>query len=317
MSVHVTSIIWRHYPSRAELLTALALADIADDRGYCIYADTSIEAIAIKTLQSPRAVQYHLQAMKQIGWLVVVGNEAGGRGHVTQYRIPVELVPLGGGAQRVQDLRPYENRQVAADADAQDVVVSDGERVQKMHSLSESGGKGAIPDTKGASFDAKGCKNQQPPNVGYVVRKNTSAAPAVADALFERFWTAYPRKTAKAVARKKFLQMKVDDALLQTMLLSIAAHKGTDQWKRNIIPHAATWLNQRRWEDAVGGVDAPVVRKLCTEHVGDGKQCGMPGTQHGSEVLCEGHYQKRVGLREMPADVRERLGLNGRKRVPA
>lgn len=76
--------------------------------------------------------------------------------------------------------------------------------------------------------------------------------PKGADERFDRFWAAYPRKTAKEPARKAFVKIKPDDALLETMLAAIGTHSLTDQWRRDngqYIPHAATWLNQRRWED--------------------------------------------------------------------
>ena len=65
---------------------------------------------------------------------------------------------------------------------------------------------------------------------------------------FDRFWHAYPRKTAKAKARKAF-----DKALCKTdvgtMLRALQWQCKTEQWLQGIIPHAATWLNQERWDD--------------------------------------------------------------------
>lgn len=72
--------------------------------------------------------------------------------------------------------------------------------------------------------------------------------------LFDRFWTAYPRKVAKPDARKKFEKLNPDEALLETMLAAIEKQKRSDQWIRDggqFIPHPSTWLNQRRWEDEV------------------------------------------------------------------
>ena len=72
--------------------------------------------------------------------------------------------------------------------------------------------------------------------------------------LFDRFWTAYPRKVAKPDARKKFEKLNPDEELLQTMLTAIEKQKRSDQWTRDngqYIPHPSTWLNQRRWEDEV------------------------------------------------------------------
>lgn len=65
---------------------------------------------------------------------------------------------------------------------------------------------------------------------------------------FDQFYTAYPRKIGKENARKAWLKLKVDDDLL---LIILAALKNqiagwTDQ---KFIPHPATWLNGKRWED--------------------------------------------------------------------
>lgn len=72
------------------------------------------------------------------------------------------------------------------------------------------------------------------------------------DALFEVFWKSYPRKEAKPVAKRSFEKLNPTEELLQTMLTAIEKWKQTDQWQENggqYIPHPATWLNQKRWED--------------------------------------------------------------------
>ena len=65
---------------------------------------------------------------------------------------------------------------------------------------------------------------------------------------FESFWKAYPRHESKSQAMKSWKATKPD---LQIVLKAIEIQKQGDQWKRNIIPHASTWLNQRRWEDQI------------------------------------------------------------------
>lgn len=70
---------------------------------------------------------------------------------------------------------------------------------------------------------------------------------------FEKFWSAYPRKVGKGAAEKAFKKYKPDDTLLSVMLSALSAQKRSEQWiKENgkFIPYPATWLNQRRWEDA-------------------------------------------------------------------
>lgn len=72
------------------------------------------------------------------------------------------------------------------------------------------------------------------------------------EALFEKFWGAYPRHTAKAEARKAFVKLNPNSDLLETMLAAVKRQQGSEQWSRDngkYIPYPATWLNQRRWED--------------------------------------------------------------------
>lgn len=72
--------------------------------------------------------------------------------------------------------------------------------------------------------------------------------------MFDRFWAAYPRHENKPAARKAFAKADPDEELLLTMLTAIEKQKSSSQWQENggqYIPHPATWLNGRRWEDEV------------------------------------------------------------------
>lgn len=80
---------------------------------------------------------------------------------------------------------------------------------------------------------------------------------------FERFWSAYPRKSGKDDARKAFEKRKPDDALLSSMLAAIAFQRASPQWVKDggqFIPYPATWLRQGRWMDetAVGATQEEV-----------------------------------------------------------
>lgn len=71
------------------------------------------------------------------------------------------------------------------------------------------------------------------------------------EAAFGRFWQAYPRKTAKADARKAFgrawrkLPPTDEESILAGGLERAKAGWDDPQF----IPHAATWLNHERWTD--------------------------------------------------------------------
>lgn len=69
---------------------------------------------------------------------------------------------------------------------------------------------------------------------------------------FDAFYKAYPKKVGKAAAQKSFSKLNVNESLLNKMLLAIENQKTTKQWQEKLfIPHPATWLNQRRWEDEI------------------------------------------------------------------
>jgi hypothetical protein len=68
------------------------------------------------------------------------------------------------------------------------------------------------------------------------------------------FWEAYPKKKAKAEAKKVWLRIKPSKELLNTILKAISAQKETSQWQKEggqFIPYPASWLNKGCWDDEV------------------------------------------------------------------
>lgn len=73
--------------------------------------------------------------------------------------------------------------------------------------------------------------------------------------LFDTFWSAYPKKKSKGTAEKVFAKIRPNEQLLATMLATIERAKASEDWSKEsgkYIPHPATWLNGRRWEDEIG-----------------------------------------------------------------
>lgn len=69
---------------------------------------------------------------------------------------------------------------------------------------------------------------------------------------FEIFWSNWPKKVAKAEARKAWKQTEAIRPPLEAILGAVKAACKTEQWMRGngqFIPHAATWLRGERWED--------------------------------------------------------------------
>lgn len=69
---------------------------------------------------------------------------------------------------------------------------------------------------------------------------------------FESFWQMYPNKKAKANARKAWDKLKVDGTLYTEIMKGLSLHKKSRGWIKDdgqFIPHPASWLNGKRWED--------------------------------------------------------------------
>ena len=73
---------------------------------------------------------------------------------------------------------------------------------------------------------------------------------------FLDFWNAYPRKIGKGKAFESYQKIKQPRPSLKIILDAIEIQNKTDQWKdTSFIPHPATWINQRRWEDEITPVN--------------------------------------------------------------
>jgi len=85
-----------------------------------------------------------------------------------------------------------------------------------------------------------------------------------ADALdpeFDRFWRSYPNKDAQHKARLAWDELRPSAELVEVMLAAIERQKQTSQWRKRIIPHAATWLAECRWQDeGIEATDATAAR---------------------------------------------------------
>jgi uncharacterized protein YdaU (DUF1376 family) len=85
------------------------------------------------------------------------------------------------------------------------------------------------------------------------IKTQTPAAPGrVTDPLFARFWTAYPRKVSKAEAWKAWQKLAVDAVLVDRMTRALEWQCQQPGWLKDggrFVPHPATWLNGRQWED--------------------------------------------------------------------
>jgi hypothetical protein len=69
---------------------------------------------------------------------------------------------------------------------------------------------------------------------------------------FEKFWELYPKKKSKQAALLAFRRLSLKDSA--AAFFALPQHIELDDWKKDggrFIPHAATWLNGRRFEDVL------------------------------------------------------------------
>lgn len=102
---------------------------------------------------------------------------------------------------------------------------------------------------------------------------------------FSEFWRRYPRKVAKQDAIKAW--RKLTNVDLQTILAALDSSARTDEWMKDggrFIPHPASWLNGRRWEDEIeAGNDTPAqisVRQLTAREI------RMPNLRESANGNC-------------------------------
>ena len=72
---------------------------------------------------------------------------------------------------------------------------------------------------------------------------------------FDEFWKLYPRKIAKADARKAWEQTEKIRPTLEKVLEAVKTATKTEAWRHDggkFIPYPATWLRGERWDDDYG-----------------------------------------------------------------
>lgn len=72
---------------------------------------------------------------------------------------------------------------------------------------------------------------------------------------FMVFWKSYPNKASRQKAWLAYRKLNPDESLGATMLAALGVQKLSEKWREadgKYIPHAATWISGRRWEDQLG-----------------------------------------------------------------
>lgn len=90
--------------------------------------------------------------------------------------------------------------------------------------------------------------NESHLNESHLNERSTAPRRGGIDAMFEEFWSVYPRREAKAQAKVKFAAAlrKVD---FETILVGACRYRDDPNREAAFTAHPSTWLYQGRWDD--------------------------------------------------------------------
>ena len=205
-----------------KLLYAL-ISTLTHETGYC-YASNAyfMEFFDI----DERTVQRHLKALKDGGHIQIVNGE-GGTG---RRKIYAGVNPLS------------DNPDKNAGVDDNPGKNAGGTPAN----LSSNPGKNVTRNNKENNKDYN--TPSVPPGQRAGKKKREDWRPD----LFDRFYSAYPRRQKRMEAIEAWNKLKPDEALMQVMISAIEKQRIAYDWtpeRKRYIPLPASWLNGRRWED--------------------------------------------------------------------
>ena len=229
MSRKATDWAWRIQASSPSIkLVLLALADRADDAGECY---PSVERLEADTGLNRKTIIKATRELEKTGAVIDTKKRKGATQRVKVYRLTTETE-----------------------------TVPKVESFQKRNS-SKSGTLNS-PKTGTLNSPKSGTQNQSvEPVIESLIdhsasdRVKKAADKQITEQLFAQFWKHYTTKTGKQAALKawhKFMRGKAEAAiryLLNLMLAYYHQQRQTGVLGYDAI-HAATYINQRRWEDS-------------------------------------------------------------------
>jgi DNA-binding Lrp family transcriptional regulator len=226
MSVHVTTWVYENTPddvTPAEMLVLLVLADHANSEGGLAYP--SVERIARMSRISKRGVQYALRRLVERGALQI-------QHPATNKRPTVYCFPAFRGASYSPQAKI----------------------------------RGAMSDVLGVQpVRARGAQVAPEPSVNRQENRNTPHTPQGGRVRvdyseeYETYWRSVARREpSKAEAYKAYVKAREEGATHEEIMAGLRRWlKVWDQLEdKSKIPHATTWLRQRRWtvETPIGSV---------------------------------------------------------------
>ena len=230
MSVRTMARVWELSANRGnDLLMLLAIADFADDDDGNAYP--AVSTLAAKCRMQARNANRILATLRESGELEIRQNE--GPHGTNLYRVVLPALPLSVLTGAVNSDRVSKR------------TATPVRTYQKPLSV----------------LTDKPSVNHQEPSTHVIDAKkpHRSCSPSASGSAeddFAAFWKHYPKKVAKPQAIKAWNKVKPTGQTIADLMAGLERQKSSSDWLKDggqFIPHPATWLNQRRWEDEPAG----------------------------------------------------------------
>lgn len=217
MSIKVMSWVWENGPpAQVDRLVLLALADFCDDTGWCW---PSMDTIGSKACMTGRGARNVVRRLEVNGWLeVTVG---GGRGGCSRYRVVMQK----------------------AEADTRNEIPGNTNPERDDHKPGTSRHK-----TRNVDAETRNQRSAEP----FITTIEPSGTVKDSEREFEAVWPSYPRRVGKGAAAKEWAKARKSATFEQIAKPLSEFCRAVQGGEQRFIPHMATWLHQRRWEDEQG-----------------------------------------------------------------
>jgi hypothetical protein len=131
-----------------------------------------------------------------------------------------------------------------------------GQRPNQPEAKSATGQNDHRPNMQSlpANYDSptgqSGQVSLREPPVEPTAGRTLARLPSNTDALFDKFWSIYPRREGKGAAKAAFARALRGGVTAEKVLEGAARLRDDPNLPdRQFIAHPATWLNQARWDD--------------------------------------------------------------------
>lgn len=219
MSIKIMARLWGLEGLTAnEWKVLMAFADHSDDDGVCW---PGLRGLAEKCAISRRSVQRHLASLVEKKLIEAVPRY---REDGSQASSIYRLFPNPAPPSAETDTPPGQGCHGGVDS----AVQGGATVVSPLEPSGEPSGKDPVPPR----------------------------TPHPEDPIFKTFYDAYPKKKNRPAALRAWNKASKEDSLptLIDLLAILEKHKAQASWGEDngkFIPHPATWLNGRQWEDEV------------------------------------------------------------------